>query len=185
MFLAIRQLFLIESIVEEDIFHPLIHFLPRPLVPTSLGIGGMAISIAVPSSTLLKVSTNARLVRPAHEVSFLENCHDGPPFVDERRHPESNRGWEFCRLLPYRLAMSPDAYLLGIEPSTGRLTGGCCLQTSSRHVTPVVMFLAHGAGFEPAVSELTARCLTNLAIREARDRNRTCNLRFTKPLLYR
>ena len=24
-----------------------------------------------------------------------------------RRHPESNRGWRFCRPLPYRLAMAP------------------------------------------------------------------------------
>ena len=26
-----------------------------------------------------------------------------------RRHPDSNRGSKFCRLMPYRLAMSPGA----------------------------------------------------------------------------
>ncbi len=55
-----------------------------------------------------------------------------------RRHPDLNWGSEFCRLVPYHLAMSPQC------------------RTLVRHC----VFLARVAGFEPANDGIRIRCLT-------------------------
>ena len=39
----------------------------------------------------------------------------------KRCRPESNRGWRFCRPLPYRLATAPSKRATGLEPATSTL----------------------------------------------------------------
>ena len=38
---------------------------------------------------------------------FVASCRLGSGWFGERRRPDSNRGWRFCRPLPYHLATAP------------------------------------------------------------------------------
>src|ERR1051325_10737951 len=67
-----------------------------------------------------------------------------------RRRPDLNRGWRFCRPLPYHLATAP--IRLGGDPAVDNLRMAC--DRSSRSVDGRERRLERETGFEPATSTL-------------------------------
>ena len=49
----------------------------------------------------------ARTKSPRDFKSLVSTNSTTPALTSWRRHPDSNRGWGFCRPWPYHLAMSP------------------------------------------------------------------------------